>query len=95
MMITFLAQYAQQDSGGGAVVGLLILVGIAVIFGAWSANAAERKGIPRSTGWLLGILLGILGRIIVGVMRDRAIQDRTIQDVSLLPPRPDLEPFKR
>jgi NhaP-type Na+/H+ or K+/H+ antiporter len=70
-MIGIMAQYAQSSSGGSEAFALLFMVGLAVIFGAWSANAAERKGIPRSTGWLLGILLGLLGRIIVGVMKDQ------------------------
>jgi len=58
------------------MLGLLILVGIAWIFGSWSANAAERKGIDRTTGWVLGICLGIIGRIIIGVMRDRTLEYR-------------------
>jgi hypothetical protein len=72
-MVGLLAQYATDSSQGGTLLPLLFIVGLAVIFGAWSANAAERKGIPRSTGWLLGIFLGLLGRIIVGVMRDRKL----------------------
>jgi hypothetical protein len=82
-----LAQYASNSSDGGAavLVTLLFLVVPALIFGAWSANAAERKGIPRSTGWLLGLFLGLLGRIIVGVMRDR----RIAPSASYAPMRPD------
>jgi hypothetical protein len=64
---------AQATSDGSAAIGWVFIIGMAVIFGAWSANAAERKGYPRSTGWLLGGLLGLLGRIIVGVMRDKTI----------------------
>ena len=55
------------------VVGLALIAGVALIFGAWSANAAERKGYERSMGWMLGILLGVIGRIIVGVMRDKRV----------------------
>ena len=73
-MLYLVAQYTQESSdGAAAVVGLLFLIALPILFGAWSANAAERKGIPRATGWLLGIFLGLLGRIIVGVMRDRRI----------------------
>jgi hypothetical protein len=84
-MFALVAQYA-QDSGGSAAVSLLLIVGFAAIFGAWSANAAERKGIPRSTGWALGLLLGLIGRIIVGLMRDRTLQQQPV----VQPVRPDL-----
>ena len=85
-MLALLAQYATEDSGN-PIVGLAIFVGIALIFGAWSANAAERKGIPRATGWILGLLLGIVGRIIVGVMRDRTLVRSDTP--GYVPPRPD------
>jgi hypothetical protein len=66
-----LAQYTTESDSASAVWGLLVAVGLAVICGAWTADAAERKGISRGTGWALGLLLGLVGRIIVGVMRDR------------------------
>jgi hypothetical protein len=54
---------------------LLFLVGIAVIFGGWGANAAERRGYSRRTGWVLGILFGallgiVVGRLIAAVLLD-------------------------
>jgi hypothetical protein len=81
-MIALLAQYTQESDPAAGLVGLLILAGIAFIFRAWSANAAERKGIPRSTGWLLGIFLGLLGRIIVGVMRDRKTDQQRLAELN-------------
>jgi hypothetical protein len=50
---------------------LLLIAGFAILWGALSANAAERKGIDRATGWMLGIFLGLIGLIIVACMRDR------------------------
>ena len=38
-----LAQYATESDSASAVWGLLVMVGLAVIFGAWTADAAERK----------------------------------------------------
>ena len=66
-----LAQYTTESDAFSEFYGLLVMVGLAVICGAWAADAAERKGISRGTGWALGLLLGLIGRIIVGVMRDR------------------------
>jgi hypothetical protein len=66
-----LAQYTTESDAFSEFYGLLVTVGLAVICGAWTADAAERKGISRGTGWALGLLLGLIGRIIVGVMRDR------------------------
>jgi hypothetical protein len=65
----------QLYRGKGARLWRVVLVGLSVICGACSADAAERKGVSRGTGWALGLLLGIIGRIIVGVMRE----SRTVQ----------------
>ena len=70
-----LAQYTTESDAFSEVYKLLVMVGLSVICGAWSADAAERKGISRGTGWALGLLLGLIGRIIVGLMRER----RTVQ----------------
>jgi uncharacterized membrane protein YeaQ/YmgE (transglycosylase-associated protein family) len=51
----------------------LIVIGLWVLFGAWAANIAERKGYDRSMGWILGILLGIFGVIIVAVLRNKRL----------------------
>ena len=67
-MLYVVAQYSTQTDSGGAAVGLLVGIGLALIFGAWSANASERKGYGRGLGWILGLLLGLIGRIIVGVL---------------------------
>lgn len=89
-----LAQYETQ-TGYDAIVAVLFCVLLAFIFGAWSADAAERKGIPRSTGWLFGIFLGLLGRIIIGLMRDRRSQQvsmTTPLPPTTLPPTRPLPP---
>jgi hypothetical protein len=82
-MIQVLAQAASE---GNPAVALILIFGGILLFGAWSANAAERKGYSRSTGWLLGGLLGLLGRIIVGVIRDKTITPAA----TATPPRSDL-----
>ena len=46
-----LAQYTTEGDAFSEVWGLLVMVGLAVIFGAWTADAAERKGISRGIGW--------------------------------------------
>lgn len=53
--------------------GTLIIIGLWVLWGAWAANIAERKGYDRGVGWILGILLGIFGVIIVAVLRDKTL----------------------
>jgi hypothetical protein len=72
------------------LVDLALIAGLALIFGAWSANAAERKGYERSMGWMLGIVLGLIGRIIVGVMRDKTIAPASVPVLTATPGRPDL-----
>jgi hypothetical protein len=81
---------AQASSDGSAAIGWVFIVGMAVIFGAWSANAAERKAYPRTTGWFLGIVLGLIGRIIVGVMRDKTIAPASVPVLTATPGRHDL-----
>lgn len=83
-MLYLLGQYSSSGDNASGAITLIVMIAVAWILGAWSANAAERKGIPRSTGWILGIFLGVLGRIIVGLMRDRRVPDPRY-----LPPRPD------
>lgn len=68
---------ASDATQGTPLLLLLLPTVVAVAFGAWSASAAARKGIPRWVGWLLGIFLLLLGRIIVGLLRDRNLAVRT------------------
>jgi hypothetical protein len=69
---------------------LVLIIGFAVIFGAWSANAAERKGYDRSVGWILGIFLGVIGRVIVGVFRDKTLDAPVLGLNGTTPPRSDV-----
>lgn len=52
---------------------MLLIIGLCVLWGAWAANIAERKGYDRSMGWILGVLLGIFGVIIVAVLRNKTL----------------------
>jgi hypothetical protein len=62
--------YSNGDSGAGAVI-LLVWLAIGVALALWSGSAARRKGYSYGLGFVLGLFLGLIGRIIVGVLPDK------------------------
>jgi len=62
--------YGSGDSGAGAVV-MVVWLAIGVAIALWSGSAASHKGYSYWLGFVLGLFLGLIGRIIVGVLPEK------------------------
>lgn len=62
--------YGSGDSSAGALV-MLVFLAIGVAIAVWSGSAASHKGYSYWLGFVLGLFLGLIGRIIVAVLPEK------------------------